>query len=264
VYGVRGDRDNGPEGQLTRCRLTERDVSLARWAGHWRAVLASQVQARFGIGSVVCYRRLAALVDMGLLRYRRVFHGEPGVYLSTSGGLAVAGVEMAAPRIDLATYRHDLVAVWAALAVESEIAASGLDGARVVGERELRSIARSAGAPARQSRLSGLGAGSGRANYPDVAVVDANGRVLVAMEVELSSKGRRRVERVLAGYVRDRHLRRVVYLTDRPGVAASVQRAARGTGADELVVVRNCRIAGQGARLCIDGGPLLSGLGRRS
>lgn len=220
-------------------------------------MLAAQVQARFGIGPVVCYRRLGALVELGLVRYRRVFHGEPGVYLATHGGLAVADVALPASRIDLATYRHDLTAVWAAIQVDAEIAERGRDELRVVGERELRSDV-SAGAAAQQGRVAGPGAVRGRRHCPDVAVVDGEGQVVVALEVELSAKGRARVERVMAGFARDRHLRRVVYLTDRRGIAGTVRRAVARANADELVEVRGCRIKGQGSRVAIEGGPLLS------
>jgi hypothetical protein len=225
-------------------------------------VLAAQVQARFGVAPVVCYRRLGALVGMGLLSYRRVFHGEPGVYLATNGGLAVADVGLAAARIDLASYRHDLAAVWAGLAIEREIAQGGVGGLRVVGERELRSLV-SGGAAARQVGLTGPGTerGRGRGHVPDVAVVDGAGRTVVAVVVELSAKGRARLGRILAVYARDRDVARVVYLADRAGVAASVARAARQAGAEEVVVVRRCQIVGQGRRVSIEGGPLLAGAG---
>jgi hypothetical protein len=238
--------------------LTERDVELVGWVGRWRAVLAAQVQARFGMGPVVAYRRLGALVDMGLLVHRRIFCGEPGVYLATNGGLAVADVCLPAARIDLATYRHDLVAVWAALAVEAELAGSRAAGLRVVGDREFRALV-SRGAAARHVGLTGLGAGRGRGHIPDVAVMDGEGRMLAAVEVELSAKGRARVERIQATYARDRHLQSVVYVTDQPGVAASTLRAAHRAGASELVRVLRCQIVGQGARVSIEDGPLLAG-----
>ncbi len=250
--GRRGSRPRG-------WRLTQRDVELVAWVGRWRSVLAAQVQARFGIGAVVCYRRLRGLVDMGLLFQRQVFCGEPGVYVATAGGLAVADVCLPAARLDLATYRHDLAAVWVALAVEAEIAGNGSVGLRVVGDREFRALV-SGGAAARQFGLSGLGAGRGRGGIPDVAVVDEEGRVLVALEVELSAKGRARLARVLGAYGRQPHLRRVVYLTDRAGVAASVQRAAQRAAVDDLVEVRRCEVVGQGRRLRIDGGALLAGV----
>jgi hypothetical protein len=239
--------------------LTARDLELLAWVGRWRAVLAAQVQARFAVGAVVCYRRLRVLVDMGLLVQRRVFCGEPGVYLATAGGLAVADLSLPPARLDLATYRHDLAAVWVAVAVESEIARNGAAGLRVVGDRELRALV-SGGAAARQGGLTGLGAGRGRAGIPDVAVLDEEGQVLVAFEVELSAKGSSRLARVLGAYGRQPHLRRVVYLTDRAGVAGSVQRAARRAAADELVEVRRCEVLGQGRRLRVDGGALLAGV----
>src|SRR5690348_5677130 len=82
-------------------RLTDRDLELLAFVAAHRFALAAHLQAWLGTTSAVAYRRLAALVDVGLLSYRRIFHAQPGCYLMTNGGLAVIDSELPRPAIDL-------------------------------------------------------------------------------------------------------------------------------------------------------------------
>lgn len=208
-------------------------------AGH-RLVLAAHVQERLRVSGVVAYRRLRGLVGAGLLSYARIFHAQPGVYRVTEGGLALAGSALPVPRVDLRTYAHDLGIVWVALAFEADAAASG---DVVLSERELRSRDRRAGDGGR-ARLGVLLAGAGpagraRVHYPDLAILDGEGRRIVAVELELTCKGPRRLERILAAYARDRELQRVIYVTERSVVARAVARAAVRAGAEGVVETRS-------------------------
>jgi excisionase family DNA binding protein len=47
--------------------VTDRDRSVVRWVGVIGAVSVREIMARFGVGRTVAYRRLAALVEHGLL-----------------------------------------------------------------------------------------------------------------------------------------------------------------------------------------------------
>src|SRR5689334_14876540 len=48
--------------------------------------------ARFRLGRTVGYRRLAALVDCGLLARARLVYGQPALYTATRDGVAWAGI----------------------------------------------------------------------------------------------------------------------------------------------------------------------------
>ena len=58
-------------------------LTISRWvllafvAAH-RFVLAAHLQMWLGTSFAVASRRLVALVDVGLLSYRRIFHAQPG------------------------------------------------------------------------------------------------------------------------------------------------------------------------------------------
>src|SRR3954469_9692988 len=129
--------------------VTPRDIALVAWVASQRFVLAGQAQAWLGAGRVVTYRRLQALVSLGLLRHERIFHAQPGVYLATNGGLALCGSPLPRARVDLRCYRHDLGVVWLALALAREWGGGEEASGRVVTEREMRSAdGRSESSPA--------------------------------------------------------------------------------------------------------------------
>ena len=204
----------------------------------WRCLTAGQVAGWLGLSELIVYRRLRVLRGHGLVDYARPFAHEPGVFLITAAGLGVLRSELPVPRLDLRTHRHDLLAASAAGVLRDEH-----PDLTVVTEREMRSLDRredrDPDAPALGVAYPGLGpSGFPRLHYPDLALVDASGRRRVGVEVELTSKGRRRLEQILTAYARDRHLDRVIYLTDRDAIARAVTRAAEHAGAGALLDLR--------------------------
>lgn len=201
--------------------MTDRDLELLAFVAAHRFVLASHVQTWLAADRAVAYRRLSGLVDVGLLSYRRIFHAQPGCYQVTNGGLAVIDSELPRPTIDLRTYRHDTDVVWLWLvAADRPAAAEG----RVLAEREMRSHDQRRASDDRDGSfgipVGGYNrAGRPRVHFPDVLLVGADGS-RVAFELELSVKGRRRLEDILLGYAGEPRLERVMYVTDSRQVAA--------------------------------------------
>jgi hypothetical protein len=190
-------------------------------------------------------RRLRNLRDDGLLREDRLYDGYPPCYQVTRAGLGATGSERRAPRaIDRAHYRHDVGVGWLYLA-----ARAGAFGElrEVVSERTMRSrdgvreTDRPLGPERFGVRLGGTGPGGReRLHYPDLLLVDRNGR-RIAVELELSAKDRRRREKILAGYAIDSRIDAVVYLVDRPAVGDAVRTSARQLGMSDLVHVQPVR-----------------------
>jgi hypothetical protein len=212
-------------------RVTERDVEIVRWVGRLRFAEARQVARRFRMDERNAYRRLHGLVMLSLLEHRRVFHAQPGVYAATSWGLGAAGLRLPRPRIDIRTYVHDRVAVSVVIALEREF-----DPAAVVTERELR--ARERGAPERPQYAVWRGSERTRRglHFPDLPVeLDGGGRL--AIEVELTAKGRTRLDSIVAAYVRARHIAGVRYYAA-PAAAGGVERAVARAAALELLEIR--------------------------
>jgi DNA-binding Lrp family transcriptional regulator len=160
--------------------LTERDLEISTWVGRLLGASAEQIGRRFGLGRTQLYRRLRVLQDYGVLRRRRLIVGQPALYL-------VRG-----RRLRPASYEH-------ALAVAELVAGRELAGARVITEQEIRRIRAHRGDLDRRLTDSDEQTILGCDRVPDMVEQVAGGG-LIAYEVELSSKGRARRERVISAY----------------------------------------------------------------
>ncbi len=228
----------------SRARITDRDETLLEFLAEHRIVLSAHVQKLLGVSVGAADSRLRALRGAGLVESERLFHAQPGCWWITRKGLAAIDSSLPAPRLDLHAYRHDVGVAWLWLA-----ARRGVFGhlRQVVSEREMRSrdgaeahAARAEGSRARQLaiRLGGIGPGGReRLHYPDLLLVTKGGR-RVAVELELSTKGRTRRERILAGYGADNRIDAVLYLVDNRSVARAVQASAARLGITSRVQVQ--------------------------
>jgi DNA-binding PadR family transcriptional regulator len=215
---------------------------LLAFVAEHRIVLAAHVQALIGASDTVTYGRLRALTKAGLLEHSRVLHGEPGWYQITRGGLAMIGSDLPSPRLDLRCYAHDIGVAWLWLA-----ASRGAFGPveRMVSEREMRSHDGRHDASPREGGspfgipLGGVGPrGRDRLHYPDLLLVGGTGE-RVAIELELSAKGARRLETILLGYAADRRISAVLYLAEKPAIRREVRAAAARLGVSDLVHVQS-------------------------
>jgi hypothetical protein len=235
--------------------VTGRDRDLLAFVAEHRIVHAGHVQALLGVGESVAYRRLGGLTSNGLLEHSRVLHGQPGWYRITRAGLAMIDSDLPPPRIDLRCYKHDIGVAWLWLA-----ASRGAFGRvqRVVSEREMRSSDATRAAADRTAavggeraseagddrrppfgvRLGGTGPGGlARLHYPDLLLIGPRAE-RVAIELELSGKGRRRLETILAGYGAEPSVAAVIYLAEKAAIRREVQSAATRLGISEVVRVQ--------------------------
>jgi hypothetical protein len=221
-------------------RITARDRFLLAYAAEHKLVLAAQANALLRTSTPAAARRLRELKADGLLRSDRPFAEQPPCYQVTRQGLGVIESRLPAPRsVDRAGYRHDIGVGWLWLAAHAGVWGEMRE---VVSERTMRSRdGKSPGSERFGVRLGGLGAGGReRFHYPDLLLVDPNGH-RVAVELELSSKGRRRIEGILAGYAADPRISAVLYLVDRPSVGRVIEASARALGIADLVHVQRAR-----------------------
>lgn len=233
-------------------KLTDRDRLLLAFIAEHRLVLPAHVQALLGISAAAASRRLRTLEQAGLLFRDKLFAGFPPHYRVERKGLQLIGSRLPVPKGDVAV-RHDIGVAWLWLA-----ARNGAFGSlrEVVSERHMRSrdgteahAARVTGRREQEPfgvRLSGSGSGSrARLHYPDLLLIDRDGR-RIAVELELSSKGRARRHRIIGGYAADRRIDAVLYLVQDQRIAREVQDAARRFGCERRVLVqRVCMGAGQ-------------------
>jgi transposase len=185
--------------------VTDRDRAVVAWVAVIGAVSAQDVMARFGVGRTVGYRRLARLVEHGLLTCSRPVYGQPALYTATREGIVWAGLPQLDPaHVGVATTRH--WALCAGLAVKLERS----ERVEVWGEPRLRAAELGAGHAVASSRLGDLPDGRPRLRRPDL-VLFPDAALPVAVEVELSVKGSRRLQAICRGWARCRLVSEVRY-----------------------------------------------------
>ncbi len=172
--------------------MTAADLEIIRFLARMRLATALQLSRAMAMRPDRVYRRTRFLHGAGLIRYERVVAGRPGIYLATRRGVSLAGCPLGAGRIGLTTYRHDLAMVSLSL----ELLASH-PGSRWRSEREIRSSV-------------DLGESGHVSDGVLIRSTDS-----VAVELELTPKGLRRLGRILRYYARCREYGEVWYfLTD--------------------------------------------------
>jgi Replication-relaxation len=226
---------------LTVVRITDRDRRMLAFAAEHKLVMARQLAALLGTSEDATAKRLRALRGAGLLSEDRPYAEQPFCYQITRAGLGVIESRLGPPKqVDRAGYRHDVGVGWLWLAAESGVWGELRE---VVSERWMRSRDRvrdSGAAPGERFgvRLGGTGsAGRERRHYPDLLLVDRDGR-RIAVELELSAKNRPRLEGILAGYAADARIDVILYLVDRRSVGRAVQASAARLGIADLVHVQ--------------------------
>ncbi len=232
------------ENRATRrdVRLTDRDLRVLSFLAQHRLALDTHLQGILGASADATRARLRALARGGFLSYRRVFDGEPAACQIRRAGLAAIGSRLPPPRLNLACYEHDVGAAWLWLA-----ARSGSFGPmrEVIAERVLRSHDRSPDHDGERYgvRLGGVGpGGQERLHYPDLLLVTPHRR-RIAIELELTSKGRTRREGILAGYGADSRIDAVLYLVEKGSLRRAIESSAARLGVSDRVQVQYFRWA---------------------
>jgi hypothetical protein len=230
--------------------VTDRDTEILAFAAEHRIVLAAHVEALLDVSASVASGRLRALSAAGFMNGERILHHQPTWYWIARPGLAIIGSDLPPAGVKLSCYRHDIGMAWIRLAASRRAFGRA---EQIISERKMRShdATRAAAVPGDQPmaigddgrpfgvRLSGIGPrGRIGLHYPDLLLVGRGGE-RVAIELELSSKGPRRLESILAAYGADRRIRAVIYLVEKPAIRRDVQAAAARLGISDLVHVQS-------------------------
>jgi hypothetical protein len=213
---------------------------LAFLAAH-PLVLASHVQALLEVENQMAHERLEALEDRRLVRRARVMPEHASYYQITQLGLAVIGSDLPPPVLRLDRCRHSLGVAWGWLA--------GVRGGfgrvdRVLSEREQRAHDTTQaeelrpaehGDPPLGVRVARASAGTPTAlHYPDLLLIGRKGE-RVAVELVLTSGGRRRLETMMGSYAADPDIVAVLYLADTPAVLHTIRETAARLGVENLI-----------------------------
>lgn len=217
--------------------MDHRDRRTLEFAAEHRLILAAHAASLLGVSDTAAARRLRRLTRHRYLRYRRELIG-PGCYLIDRPGLRAIGSNLPRPRdLDLATYRHDVGLAWLWLAAHAQTFGP-LDN--VISERRMRSddARRESWVEPLGVRLGGVGPRGGeRRHYPDLLLVKSSGGC-IALELELTTKGRRRREEILGGYAVESRIDSVLYLVQSKRVGRAIAASADAVGIAQMVEVR--------------------------
>lgn len=161
-------------------RLTERDQDILTFINEFGFCEMPQLDKRFSLNKPRNYEIMRRLVNNGLLIHERILHNHHGVYRLSPEGARCTNLPSLA-RVPLATYRHDLLVVEVHLRLRLEH-----PDARWISARHLM----------QEKHQHGVGK---TGHLPDGILVFENGEQ-IAIEVELTPKGKNRLERILRGY----------------------------------------------------------------
>lgn len=220
--------------------MTDRDRELLEFLARHRLVQARHVAALLQVAHARAGAILARLARGGYVERQRVFEQQPSCWRIGRKGLDVIGSSLPAPGLDLRAYEHDVGVAWLWLAARDGAFGSVRE---ILAERQLRSHDE---APHREGRplavrLGGVGRGGReRLHYPDLLVVLSDGR-RIAVELELTTKARPRLEGILAGYGADPRADAVLYLAKNRTIGNAVLAAARRVGVAHVVHVQLAR-----------------------
>lgn len=209
--------------------------------------------------------RMPKLVQTGCLREGEILPLKH--YLIRKPGLLAIGSTLGPPKPKLDEYKHDVGLAWLWLAAHR-----GAFGPlqQVLSERRLRShdgVRERPPAPY-GIHLGGCDRyGNEALHHPDLLLIDRDGRRL-AVELELSRKGRERLDRILGAYAGEDRINRVLYLVEDNSegrrVGRAVGRAAREMGLSSLVHVQRIKPIRTTEKSARSSAPRLSRLSHRA
>jgi hypothetical protein len=194
------------------------------------AVGIGHVQERFGVCRSVSYEVVARLVEADLVERITTLPGDPTLLCATRQGVAYAGLGLPPARVTPGAVDHWLacadVAIWAERRWGWEALWS---------ERELRFAELDTPEPIASAIVDELPTGRLILHRPDLVVRD-DGRTMV-IEVELTPKAPRRLERIVRSWRRTRYVDQILYLCPPGPTQRAVERAVAATHSQERVQV---------------------------
>ena len=185
--------------------VTERDKKLIDWINRIGFVTIEHIAKWMGVAVPTAYIRLRKLVSNGYLIHERVFHGVPGIYRLTLKGKHISCSALPPlRRIRLGSYHHDLAVVDLSFVLLARY------GGRFIYERELR----------HQDGEYEIG----KKGHTSDGLLLLN-EDKIAIEVELTRKGRRRLDSIRSYYLKCFNIDEIWYFCGNAEVERHIKEA---------------------------------------
>lgn len=189
-------------------RFVERDEHILKWINGFGFASANQIMRFMGVKKSACYSRLKKLVNAGYLQHEYVLHGSSGVYKVTQQGVLASCDHLKGyGEIRLGTFKHDLALV------DLSLGLCELLGGSFIGQRHIR----------HDEGLSGVGK---IGHVADGYYYQNISEKPVAIELELSIKGRARLHSIIEDYSINLSVSEVWYFCKDIGVKSALENAA--------------------------------------
>ena len=180
-----------------------------------------QVMQAMEVGRTATYRRVAACIDMGLLERLEILRSEAGLLRATRSGIRYAGLGLPVAAVSPGNVEHWLCCASTAISLGARYGAD-----RVLTEREIVQAELAENRMIASVTVGGSSRDGPLRHRADLAVLAESGRIVV--EVELSPKSPRRLERLIRAWRREvatGPISEVHYLCGRGPARRAVERA---------------------------------------
>jgi len=162
-------------------RLVKRDIEILSFINQFGFCEMPHIEKRFGLKKPRSYQVIKRLIEGGFIFHERIFHGCHGIYRVTKKGAGMTDLPVL-NRLDLSTYKHDTSVIDVYLVLRHRYPET-----HFMSERELRL----------EQHHKGVGKvghlADGVLLFPDKKI---------AIELEFTLKGRRRLKSILEGYAK--------------------------------------------------------------
>lgn len=187
-------------------KFTERDADMIRWInGHGFATIR-QIARWMGSSYQAAQRRTQVLAESEFLEHQWPFRGER-VYLPTKRAVARAGDELPPlNRITYGSYVHDLQLIDLSIWLTTKTGGAFMTERRIRHERGL--------------------IGVGVIGHVADGLLELGEGKPIAIELELSTKAKGRLAKIIRGHLRDLSISEVWYFAGSDAVRGSLDRAA--------------------------------------
>ena len=177
--------------KIKNSQLTRKDRDVLRWVNKAGFVTIELIALKFNIALSTAYGRVKKLVDHHYLQHHKIYYGLPGIYCVAKRGMEWIGNNLPLIKnIPTGSYDHDLQVTKVMLMLSQKY------NCEFISERELRCL----------RAQDGIGQ---RKHIPDGELLLHDKKI--AVEVELSTKGNRRLQKIMNEYMKNFDIHEVWY-----------------------------------------------------
>lgn len=161
-------------------QLTSRDEQIIHFINEFGFCEMNHISRRFDLNTPRNYQVMNRLIKNGLLAHDRIFYAKPGVYYVTQKGAKLTNLP-SLHRLPISVYEHHLKVIDVFLFLQDKY-----PDTTWISERRLKN--------------DKIAEGFGKSGHICDGILILNDGKQIAVEVELSLKGEKRLRQILKGY----------------------------------------------------------------